>query len=133
MPTQAPGKPVRFAPLYLAEPTVTDAGVRRWRDRLGADRFHFVSSFDLFSIIHRKNPLGTIGAFVRAFGEHRELPVRLTLKVLNGDSCPHDLDAIVAGAAVDARISVLNEHLGDVEHAEFLAAADCLVSLHRSE
>lgn len=127
------GRPVRLAPLHLAEPTVTDAGVRRWRDRLGADRFHFVSSFDLFSIIHRKNPLGTIDAFVRAFAGEPERPVQLTLKVLNGDRRPDDLASITTAARVDARISVLDEHLDDVDHAHLLAAADCFVSLHRSE
>ena len=126
-------KPVRLLPTYLAEPTSTEAGVHRWRHRLGPESFHFVSSLDLFSIIHRKNPLGSITSFVRAFGDERTVPVRLTLKVLNGEGLPDDLDHIVSAAAADSRISVLSENLGVEEHAEFLAAADCFVSLHRSE
>jgi glycosyltransferase involved in cell wall biosynthesis len=127
------GTPVRLTPLYLAEPSTTDDDVRRWRQVLGTESFHFVTSLDLLSIIHRKNPIGTIEAFVRAFAGEPDAAVRLTLKILNGDERPTDLETIVDAAEADTRISVLSEHLDAVDHTSLIAAADCFVSLHRSE
>jgi glycosyltransferase involved in cell wall biosynthesis len=94
------------------------------------DRFVFLFTFDLFSTLARKNPLGLIAAFRRAFrpGE----PVDLVLKVSRGESAPNEF-ARLNEAAAAAGVRVLNAVLPRGELLALLACADCYVSLHRSE
>ncbi|HSP27187.1 MAG TPA: glycosyltransferase [Ilumatobacteraceae bacterium] len=129
------GRTVNLAPLPLLAPQQSTVGRQRWSRTLSLepDDFVFLTSFDLFSIIHRKNPLGVVEAFMRAFGPDVERPVRLILKVLNGGGVPHDLELIRSAAAVDPRITIIDEHLDDDLHQGLVSAADCFVSLHRSE
>lgn len=129
------GRPLHRAPLRVGEPQFSADAMARWRQdiRLGSGDFVFLASFDLFSVIHRKNPLGVIEGFVRAFGNEPERPVRLVLKVLNGTKMPDDLETIRRAAAIDSRITVIDEHLDDDAHQALISLADCFVSLHRSE
>ena len=129
------GRPVRLAPLRLVEPGRSTAARQHWTGALSLEPndFVFLASFDLFPIIHRKNPLGVVEAFVRAFGSDDGRPVRLILKILNGSGLPQDLELIRRSCQVDARITIIDGHLDDDLHQELLAAADCFVSLHRSE
>jgi glycosyltransferase involved in cell wall biosynthesis len=129
------GRPLHRAPLRLREPRFSAAASTRWRHdiRLGSGDFLFLASFDLFSVIQRKNPLGVIEGFVRAFGNEPDRAVRLVLKVLNGENLPDDLETIRRAAAIDSRIAVIDEHLDDDAHQALISLADCFVSLHRSE
>ncbi|WP_420450861.1 glycosyltransferase [Ilumatobacter sp.] len=131
--------PVHLAPLPMEAPDVDDDEVRAWRAGWGSDVV-FLVSFDHLSIVERKNPLGAIGAFRRAFGategergDGTGPAVRLVVKSINGEQRPEGARAVVEACGDDDRIEILDEHLDDRRHHALLAAADCLVSLHRSE
>ncbi|MGH3906392.1 MAG: glycosyltransferase family 4 protein, partial [Pseudonocardiaceae bacterium] len=95
----------------------------------GPTRFLFV--FDHNSVFERKNPLGVIAAFQRAF-PNRE-PVELVLKSINGDRHPGDREQLRAAAAGDPRIELVEHYLASDEITKLFSTADCYVSLHRSE
>jgi glycosyltransferase involved in cell wall biosynthesis/2-polyprenyl-3-methyl-5-hydroxy-6-metoxy-1,4-benzoquinol methylase len=125
----ATDKPVHVVPLPVEEPHV-DPSITR--SRLGLpDRFTFLFSFDLFSILERKNPLGLIRAFRKAFRPD-EGPV-LVLKVINGDKRVADLERIRWEARGRDDIIVFDRYLRHDEQASLVSLADCYVSLHRSE
>ncbi|MFT5979063.1 MAG: glycosyltransferase involved in cell wall biosynthesis [Ilumatobacter sp.] len=134
---RAPNGPaVAHQPMYLARPYLDPDTHRAWRQRLAPnDEFVFVVALDLFSIVERKNPFGAIDAFAAAFGS-TDANVRLVIKTLNGDKRTASLGRItrhVANSGMSERIEVLDEFLSDSDMAAMVAAADCLVSLHRGE
>jgi len=130
------GPAVTHQPMYLAQPDLDPDARGAWRQRLAPnDEFVFVVALDLFSIVERKNPFGAIDAFAGAFGP-TDANVRLVIKTLNGDKRAESLDRItthVANSAMSERIEVLDELLSDNDMTAMVAAADCLVSLHRGE
>ncbi|MEM8747322.1 MAG: DUF2142 domain-containing protein [Actinomycetota bacterium] len=131
--------PVRHLPTRIAEPVAEQrsAMAAAWRSSLCStpDTVLFVVSFDLLSDIERKNPLGAIEAFHRAFGDPAEgtAAVKLLVKTLNGGRRPDDLARIERAAAPDDRIEVLDRHVSDDGLVALIAAADAYVSLHRGE
>ena len=122
---------VRLAPFRMEEPRPPKSAAAAWRARWNDD-IVFVVSFDYLSIVERKNPLGAITAFRAAF-DGSDAPVRLVVKSINGHQRPDDLDLVAAACGDDQRIELIDEHLDDDRHHGLLAAADVLVSLHRSE
>jgi glycosyltransferase involved in cell wall biosynthesis len=94
------------------------------------DRFVFLFTFDLFSTLARKNPLGLIAAFRKAFG--REEPVELVVKVSRGDAMSTDFAVLKAACDVNG-VTLLNSVLPRNDLLALMACADCYVSLHRSE
>ena len=73
--------PVWKFPLAIVAPTV-DPTIDRAHFGLPADRFVFVVSFDYLSVVERKNPIGAIEAFRRAFAP--EDGAALVVKSING-------------------------------------------------
>jgi glycosyltransferase involved in cell wall biosynthesis len=108
----------RFAPRPRA-----DFGLRD-------DRFLFLFTFDMASLMARKNPLAVVEAFRRAFrpGE----PAELVIKVARGDESPADLAALTAACA-DNGVTLLNQLWPREELLALMNCCDCYVSLHRSE
>lgn len=94
------------------------------------DRFVFLFTFDLFSTLARKNPLGLIAAFRKAF--RRDEPVDLVIKVSRGDEIAADF-ATLKAACDEAGVTLLNAVLPRGDLLALMACADCYVSLHRSE
>lgn len=98
--------------------------------------FVFLAVFDSYSFVQRKNPLGVIRAFQKAFKD--EAGVLLLLKTQNRDKIDdpaqiriwNQIDAAVSG---DHRITVINETLAYDDLLELKKGCDCYVSLHRSE
>lgn len=98
--------------------------------------FVFLAAFDSYSFVQRKNPIGVIRAFQKAFQD--EAGVRLLLKTQNRDSTTdpaqiriwNQIDAI---ASSDRRITIINETLTYDELLDLKKGCDCYVSLHRSE
>jgi glycosyltransferase involved in cell wall biosynthesis/SAM-dependent methyltransferase len=97
---------------------------------LGAG-FTFLFLFDFYSTMARKNPLGLIEAFTRAF-EPGEGP-QLLLKSFNGDYKPARLAAVERAAARHPDVHVVDRYLASAEKDALMAGCDCYVSLHRSE
>ncbi len=108
-----------------------DIRIDRGRWGMGADEVVFVCSFDLQSDMTRKNPLGVIAAFRRAFGEHDA--ARLIVRVNHAESAnlKSDMEALKreAGGAVQLLLGPLS--FDDV--LSLYASADVYVSLHRAE
>ena len=119
--------PVVRVPLPIVEPAVDggppDLGV--------PEGFTFLFMFDFFSTLKRKNPLGLIEAFKRAF-EPGEGP-QLVLKSFNGDYKPERLAEVEQAAAGHPDIHVVDRYVSGREKDALVAACDCYVSLHRAE
>ncbi len=124
--------PVLVVPYAVQVPPV--APDRAWLARLCADveagEFIFTCFFDVGSMAYRKNPQGAVAAFLKAF--RPEEPVRLIVKVLNGERDPA-LIASLAAQARGQRITLLDATLESMDRFRLLASADAFVSLHRSE
>ena len=95
------------------------------------DGFTFIFLFDLYSTLQRKNPLGLVEAFTRAFtpgeGPH------LVLKSFNGDYKPDRLVRLREAAGGRPDVHIVDRFVPEAERAALMAACDCYVSLHRSE
>lgn len=130
----APGHvPVRKAPYQIEWAAPSGGVVDGWRRRWG-DRFTFAVTFDYLSIPERKNPMAAVRAFIELADElGADHEMLLVIKSMNGDQRPDAMAEVLA--VVDGRtdIVVVDEHLTDEEHHGLIAAADCLVSPHRSE
>jgi glycosyltransferase involved in cell wall biosynthesis len=120
--------PVTCVPLPVVAPTGTP--YRRAHFDLPEDVYVFLFTFDVSSQIERKNPLGVISAFRGAFGARRD--VLLVLKFTNAEydsAGVRDLYRAAEGISAVLR----DGYMARDELAGLMAAADCYVSLHRSE
>lgn len=97
---------------------------------LAEDRFLFLFVFDMHSVMERKNPLGLISAFAKAF--RREEPVTLAIKVSRGGSNPAGWRRLQEEAAA-AGVVLLNEVMPREDVYALMHCCDAYVSLHRSE
>ena len=106
--------------------------VRQSRDRFGLpeDRFLFLFTFDMNSMIARKNPHAVLAAFRQAFAPTDA--AHLVLKVSRGFNKPEEL-AKLQVAAAGANVTILNAVLTRGDTLALLDLADCYASLHRAE
>jgi glycosyltransferase involved in cell wall biosynthesis len=127
--------PVRWVPLVVTAPPPPPADAAGLPDRaslgLPADAFVFLTAFDFQSMIERKNPVGTIRAFRRAFGDRRD--VRLLLKTVHSDYDPAAAAEVRAACAGAANIVVFDRILSRPGMHALLRLADAYVALHRAE
>ena len=101
-------------------------------DRLGlGDGFLFLFAFDYLSTVQRKNPVGLIEAFRRAFAPG-EGP-RLLIKTINAPLRPLSEEELLWAADGRADIHVIDRSLSTSELNGLMAGCDCYVSLHRAE
>jgi len=91
----------------------------------------FLFSFDFLSVFKRKNPLGVVDAFCRAFA-HGEGPT-LVLKSINSSDRPADATALRERIADRDDIVWIDEYLDRDQTVALTSLCDCYVSLHRSE
>ncbi|SFB04255.1 Glycosyl transferases group 1 [Poseidonocella pacifica] len=104
--------------------------------KLNSEDFVFLATFDSFSFVQRKNPLGVLAAFRDAFPVERN--VRLVIKTQNRTRVADpaqiaiwkDVDKILAN---DDRIVLINETMQYEDLLRLKAGADAYISLHRSE
>lgn len=94
--------------------------------------FWFVVTFDFNSWAERKNPFAAVRAFRTAFSG-REDRVGLLVKSINGANRARTLSALHNLIGDDERIILRDESLPRDDVVALLNAADCYVSLHRSE
>lgn len=123
--------PVVRMPLPVAEPPVADVT----RAQLGLPETGFLVgfAFDHASTLGRKNPLGLIEAFARAFPEDDHAGEQLVVKTLGGDRHPDAHAQLLAAAARHPRVHVVDRHLTGPEKNALIAHLDAYVSLHRAE
>jgi glycosyltransferase involved in cell wall biosynthesis len=113
--------PPVHAPANAAAPT-----------RLGVPPgFLFLFVFDYSSTNQRKNPVGLIEAFKRAFGPN-EGP-QLLIKTINGPLLPLSQEEVLWAAEERPDIHVVDRSLTFEERNSLIQGCDCYVSLHRSE
>jgi glycosyltransferase involved in cell wall biosynthesis len=127
---QATDKPVIKVPLPVSVP---DAGIAS-RAAFGLPEQAFVvfTSFDGASSIARKNPLGSILAFQRAFPVDGSVNARLIVKAMNtgNDSLWREC---LRKAEVDERVVIIDTVLDRTAYYQLLRACDAVISLHRAE
>lgn len=116
-------------PIRIIPHPVDVEGVRR-KGRAG-DRFTALTIFNMASGFERKNPLATVRAFKKAFGA--DAATRLVIKVVNPDHYPQGMAMLEAETRDVANIEVLVEVMPRRRVMELIAAADVVLSLHRSE
>jgi glycosyltransferase involved in cell wall biosynthesis len=119
-------------PVIALPPPVQRPAAPAEPQRLGVpDGFLFLFVFDYLSTIQRKNPVGLIEAFKRAFAPG-EGP-RLLIKTINAPLRPLSEEEVLWAADGRADIHVLDRSLSGEELAGLMAACDCYASLHRAE
>lgn len=120
--------PVVAVPLPVEAPTeiATDLPVE-----LPEAEFMFLFAFDFLSTLERKNPVGLIEAFKRAFTPD-EGP-RLVLKTTNARFRKQERDRLRHHIGDRSDIVLVDANFSRPEVAGLFARADCYVSLHRSE
>ena len=93
-------------------------------------RFAFLFSFHMDSVMERKNPLGLIASFRRAFGEDE--PVDLVLKTTSFGNYDAQLAELVQAAA-STSVYIVDRVLDKGDIVALMDSCDAYVSLHRSE
>jgi len=121
-------KPVHVAPMPLEAPP--SARLRR-EDLSLPPGFLYFFSFDHFSVMDRKNPVGLVDAFKRAFSPG-EGPT-LLIRSINGDRRRQAQERLQGAAEGRPDIRVVDGYVPATERDAVFAACDCYVSLHRSE
>ena len=125
-----PGR-VRVVPHALAlAPPVPGRFDRAWFG-LPVGAVVVLVSFSLASAFERKNPLGAITAFRKAFGDRGDRI--LLLKVGHAGHYSDDLRRLQAAIAGSANIRLRTEMLPEPESHALTQACDIVLSLHRSE
>ena len=121
-------KPVHVVPHPLPPMTVTP----NMRGKLGlpADALVVLNVFHLGSAFSRKNPLAAIAAFRKAFGDAPDRVLAIKLIDNGAQWARRELDAAIAGAG---NIRLIEGMLPEADMAGLMAAADVVISLHRSE
>ncbi|HEY8547205.1 MAG TPA: glycosyltransferase, partial [Acidimicrobiales bacterium] len=126
-------KPVHVVPLPVVERRPSGRG----RAELGVpDGFVFLFCFDFFSILARKNPLGAIEAFTRAFptpSAPGSGGPQLIVKSINGDRQLAELERLRMRVIDRPDVHVRDGYLDPGDHLALVAACDAYVSLHRAE
>ena len=120
---------VTYMPLSLQTPKVDRTLSKK---DFGIDnRFLFLFLFDFRSVMKRKNPLGLVAAFRRAF-QPNEGPV-LVIKCVNGEKRPSEFSELLSAVKGMDDIVIINEYFEAETSAALMNFCDCYVSLHRSE
>ncbi len=102
------------------------------REALGLPQgFCFLFCFDYLSVMERKNPVGLVEAFGRAFPAGSG--VHLVVKSINGDRRPNERERLRLAAAAHPDVLLLEAYLTGAEVQALTAGCDAYVSLHRAE
>jgi len=125
----------RYAPCpVVVIPHVVEVpdNVRPNRQQFGLrdDEYIFLYTFDVYSGVGRKNPLGAILAFKKAFDPSE--PARLVLKSMHFSEHPKAYQELKS-AAEGANITFLDGTLERDASYSLMASCDAYVSLHRAE
>lgn len=96
--------------------------------------FIFLTIFDGFSSIHRKNPLATIYAFQKAFPNRKKQGVHLVIKTMHlGDVHAKEWQLFNKACLHDPNITLISEIFPREKVIGLQSVCDCFISLHRAE
>jgi glycosyltransferase involved in cell wall biosynthesis len=107
------------------------ASASRERFGLPARGFLFLTIYDLRSFQPRKNPEGTLKAFVSAFDGQNAC--HLVIKVQQPQAHPEDFARLMAWIGARPNVHLIAETLPRRDISALESLCDCYVSLHRSE
>lgn len=110
------------------QPTLPD----RIQFGLRKDSVVFLTIADMLSVSERKNPLGAVKAFVRAFGNNND-SAELVIKLSNIDADTQALKFMRDLGQQCRNIHFIEGYLDRKDLGALFDMADCFVSLHRSE
>ncbi|WP_379966129.1 glycosyltransferase [Epilithonimonas sp. UC225_85] len=99
---------------------------------LPEDKFIFMTMFDYYSSIKRKNPIATIDAYEKSFGKNNP-DVLLLIKTSISKEFPNDKKLLTDRIGDNKSIIVIEEILERDKLYGLMNCCDCFVSLHRSE
>lgn len=127
----APASPVPVVQVTM--PVIMPRVAPRGRVELGLpeDGFLFLFVHDYHSTAARKNPVGLIEAFKRAFAPGGG--AKLVVKSINAENVPHEHDRVLLAAGDHPDITLIDAYVSAADKNAMIAACDCYVSLHRSE
>jgi glycosyltransferase involved in cell wall biosynthesis len=123
-------KPVHVVPPFLNVPDHQPMDLGQFG--LSGDAVVFLTMFDFNSYVARKNPAAAIKAFRAAFPD-RNGRERMIVKTLNAHAHLEKLAGIESAIGDDDRFVLIDGPFSRAEVCGLIAAADCFVSLHRSE
>lgn len=109
----------------------SDSNVGREVLNLPQEKFIFLFVFDMLSVFERKNPLGVVEAYRRAFGTHFR-DTALVVKVTRLDKFPEYRKPLEQAMASVSGI-LMDGYLDRPELDSLFNVCDAYVSLHRSE
>ncbi len=98
---------------------------------LTEDTFVVVCSFDYFSDVNRKNPAGSIKAYLEAFGPSKK--TKLIIKSINGGHFPTEQQNLRSLAFDRRDVIFIDEYYDSDKNLALLELADVVLSLHRAE
>ena len=127
-------KKVSPRPVFVFPPPILLPNLRHKlnREELGLpDCYLFLFMFDFLSVTERKNPLGLLKAFSKAF-RPGEGPV-LVIKVINSERRIYDLERLRDAIKARPDVVILDRRMSLEEKIALVDSCDCYVSLHRSE
>ncbi len=107
-------------------------GVSRKALGLPENSFLFLTMADFLSVPERKNPLGVIDSFLKAFGNDPD-DVRLIIKTSNSCCRPDARQAILDRIECHKGLILIDGYMDRPSLNSLIAVTDCYVSLHRSE
>ncbi len=122
--------PVIRIPVSVSPEVPTDQDRRTLG--LPEGRFIFLTMADFYSCPERKNPLGVLDAYSRAFGPNSS-EVCLVLKLNNTQLRPDIMRAVEEYLSRDDSIIPFYGYMDRPALNALINACDCLVSLHRAE
>jgi glycosyltransferase involved in cell wall biosynthesis len=120
-------RPVHVFPLPIPPPDAAASGSAPVELPQG---FRYLFTFSYPSVFERKNPLGAIEAFARAFPNGG---ASLVIKTAGSDLFQREAALLAEAAAPHPNVVVLDRTLGADEYAGLIGSADAYVSLHRAE
>jgi glycosyltransferase involved in cell wall biosynthesis len=122
--------PVVRIPHSIQEDIAYDPAFTRAQLGIGPDTFVFLFFFDFHSFMERKNPLGLIEAFRRAFAPNDD--ALLFIKCSRSSWDPSSM-ARLAEASLGANVRLFDSVISRPALNSLISSCDAYTSLHRSE
>lgn len=125
---KATSKPVHTIPYYVT--AACDPKYNREYFGLPDDKFLYLVMFDSNSTMSRKNPVGAIEAFKKAFSKDDQ-EVGLVIKVNN--PAPENIDFLQSMLKGYNNVYYITKVMDKIEVNSLIADVDVFLSLHRAE
>ncbi len=116
--------PVYYFPFPYTPPDISFKKVEK-------SKFRFLMVFDYYSDFERKNPIGTVKAFKKAFGNSKS--IELVIKTVNSKIFPEQSKRLHMEASKSKNIVIIDKYLDKNSFYKLFISSDAYVSLHKAE